>query len=123
MNEDTQAFPRKARLLCGSDYKTVFDTCDLKAGSRHALLLSIPTASHSRLGLIVAKKNVRFAVKRNRIKRVTREFFRNNPLNSPRDVIFLAKKNLGELNNEELRALLTTLWQKLDGAQPRAHGQ
>ena len=121
MNEDTQAFPRKSRLLCGYDYKTVFDTCDLKAGSRHALLLSIPNASHSRLGLIIAKKNVRFAVQRNRIKRVTREFFRNNPLKNPRDVIFLAKRNLGDLTNDELRSLLTTLWKKLDGTQPRAH--
>lgn len=123
MNRDNQAFPRAVRLLSGPDYKAVFDTCDLRTGSKHALVLSTPNANHSRLGLVIAKKHVRFAVQRNRIKRVTREFFRCHPLKHPRDIVFLAKRNLAELSNEELRGLLGTLWQKLDGAPTRLNGQ
>lgn len=119
MSGDNQAFPRTSRLLCAFEYTTVFETCDLRASSKHALLLSIPNPSHSRFGLIIAKKNVRFAVQRNRIKRVAREFFRCNPLEHPRDIVFLAKRNLAELDNQQLRAMFSTLWQKLDNAPQR----
>ena len=117
MNGDDQTFPRTARLLGAFDYTAVFETCDLRAGSKHAILLTIPNPSHSRLGLIIAKKNVRLAVQRNRIKRVAREFFRSNPLEHPRDIVFLAKRNLAELDNQQLRVLFSTLWQKIDRAQ------
>ena len=117
MSGDDQTFPRTARLLGAFDYTAVFETCDLRAGSKHAILLTIPNPSHSRLGLIIAKKNVRLAVQRNRIKRVAREFFRSNPLEHPRDIVFLAKRNLAELDNQQLRVLFSTLWQKIDKAQ------
>ncbi|MDG0991798.1 MAG: ribonuclease P protein component [Luminiphilus sp.] len=119
MNEGFQCFPHSARLLCAADYKAVFDNCDLRAGTKNALLLSIPSESHSRLGLVIAKKNVRLAVQRNRIKRIAREYFRCNPLQHPRDLVFLAKKNLADLSNAELKILLSTLWKKIDTAQPR----
>ncbi|MDG1493369.1 MAG: ribonuclease P protein component [Luminiphilus sp.] len=123
MNGDDQTFPRTARLLCAFDYTAVFETCDLRAGSKHALLLTIPNPSHSRLGLIIAKKNVRLAVQRNRIKRVAREFFRSHPLEHPRDIVLLAKRNLAELNNQQLRVLFSTLWQKIDRAQQQTNHQ
>ena len=123
MNEDTQSFPHADRLLCAADYKAVFDNCDLRAGSKHALLLSIPNATHSRLGMVVAKKNVRLAVQRNRVKRITREFFRCHASAHPRDVVFLAKKNLADLSNVELRALLSALWQKIDAPQQRSNNR
>jgi ribonuclease P protein component len=123
MSGDDQTFPRTARLLGAFDYTAVFETCDLRAGSKHAILLTIPNPSHSRLGLIIAKKNVRFAVQRNRIKRVAREFFRSNPLEHPRDIVFLAKRNLAELDNQQLRVLFSTLWQKIDKAQQQQNHQ
>ena len=121
MNENNQSFPRAVRLLCAADYKAVFDDCDLRAGSKHALLLSIPNAKHSRLGIVVAKKHVRLAVQRNRVKRITREFFRCHAFTHPRDVVFLAKKNLADLNNAELRSLLSTLWRKIKAPQRRGN--
>ena len=123
MNGDDQTFPRTARLLCAFVYTAVFESCDLRAGSKHALLLTIPNPSHSRLGLIIAKKHVRFAVQRNRIKRVAREFFRSTPLKHPRDIVLLAKRDLAELDNQQLRVLFSTLWQKIDRAQQQTNHQ
>ncbi len=123
MNGDDQTFPRTARLLCAFDYTAVFESCDLRAGSKHTLLLTIPNPSHSRLGLIIAKKHVRFAVQRNRIKRVAREFFRSTPLKHPRDIVLLAKRDLAELDNQQLRVLFSTLWQKIDRAQQQTNHQ
>jgi len=70
--------------------------------------------NYSRLGLIIAKKNVKLAVKRNRIKRIVRESFRNQNLIKNLDVIFLVKKGIGELSNQELRDQLEIQWEKVN---------
>ena len=114
MPAGTHRFSKSKRLLTPFDYKRVFDTNDIRAGCRHALILSASNPTElSRLGLVVAKKHVRKAHQRNRIKRVVREFFRNHPINPSRDVIFLARNGLGELSNEDLRQMLTRLWLKI----------
>lgn len=78
------------------------------------LLARISETSQSRLGLVIAKKNVRKAVQRNRIKRVARELFRQQALaGPPLDVVFLARRGLDELDNTALFAALREQWQKL----------
>ena len=68
----------------------------------------------ARLGLIVAKKNVRLAVKRNRIKRVVRDSFRlNQQTLGTLDVIFLARRGLDKLEPAEQHKLLLQSWRKL----------
>lgn len=117
MPADTLRFSKSKRLLTPFDYKRVFDTNDVRAGSRHALILSaLNTAEPSRLGLVIAKKHVRHAHQRNRIKRVVREFFRAHPVDPPRDIIFLARSGLSELSNDQLRQTLTGLWVKIHKA-------
>lgn len=110
-----QTFPRSARLLSSGDFKSVFDQALLRASHRHALVLARPNDGPvSRLGLVVAKKHVRLAVARNRIKRQTREYFRQHELQAPCDVVFLVRGGINQLSPEELRAMLDQLWQKLD---------
>jgi ribonuclease P protein component len=54
------------------------------------------------------------AVQRNRIKRVAREFFRHLPDNeSSMDVVLLARRGIGQLDNAELSSILQQQWQKL----------
>ena len=75
------SFSKAKRLLTARDYSRVFDGTEARASHKHLLLLArrnINGPGH-RLGLVIAKKNVRLAVERNRIKRVTREFFRTLP--------------------------------------------
>ncbi len=109
-------FSKARRLLTARDYSRVFDGAEAKASHRHLLLLARRNdeASH-RLGLVIAKKNVRLAVQRNRVKRVVREFFRHQSTDGPGlDVVFLARRGVDQLENGELSTILQQQWQRLD---------
>ena len=110
-----QSFSRESKLVEASQFKRVFDENERRASCQHALVLSLPNAQkHSRLGLVVAKKHVKHANQRNRVKRVVREHFRQTPLNQNRDVVFLARKGIADLDNQQIRSLLDDLWGKLN---------
>lgn len=73
--------------------------------------------SNARLGLVIAKKNVRRAVDRNKIKRIARESFRHHRVRLDNlDIIVLARKGLGELDNAALHNLFTDMWRRLSRA-------
>lgn len=66
-----------------------------------------------RLGLTIAKKYVKRAHERNRIKRLCREYFRLHQQDLPAmDFVVVAKKGIGELNNQTLTEILDKLWQR-----------
>lgn len=108
-------FGKEKRLLNARDYGRVFEEPDVRVSHQHLLLLAkINDTSQHRLGMVIAKKNVRFAVQRNRIKRVAREFFRTLPYSEPTlDVVLLARRGMGQLDNAELSSILLRQWQKL----------
>ncbi len=112
-NED---FARTRRLLNARDYSRVFECAEAKASHKNLLLLARKNELQwHRLGLVIAKKNVRQAVQRNRIKRVAREFFRRLPENgTPMDVVLLARRGIDQLDNAELSSILQQQWQRLD---------
>lgn len=112
-------FTKAKRLLNAKDYSRVFDKAGAKASHKHLLLLARASEGPGhRLGLVIAKKNVRLAVQRNRIKRLAREFFRTLPQNEvqgepPMDVVLLTRKGIDQLDNAELSSILLQQWQKL----------
>lgn len=108
-------FGKSKRLLNAQDYSRVFDKPDARVSNKHLLLLGkLNDQREHRLGLVIAKKNVRLAVQRNRMKRVAREFFRNLPDTEPfLDVVLLARKGMDQLDNAELSSILQQQWQKL----------
>jgi ribonuclease P protein component len=109
------SFPKARRLLNAKDYSRVFDDTQAKASHRYLLLLAKKNdGPGNRLGLVIAKKNVRLAVQRNRIKRIAREFFRTQPeSDSPMDVVLLTRRGIDQLDNAELSTILQQQWQKL----------
>ena len=108
-------FPKSARLLDAEDYSQVFNNCSIRAGSSAGYVLALPTSDNrSRLGIIVAKKSVRLATDRNRIKRLVREYFRNHPLSASMSLVFMAKRGASALSNADVIADLDRLWQKLN---------
>ncbi len=109
------AFPRCSRLLNAGDFKPVFDDAKIKVSDKHLLILARPnTLPHPRIGLVIAKKNVRHATQRNRVKRIIRESYRLNRPDLPHlDLVILARKGIGELDNEALHSLLATSWKRL----------
>ena len=115
------SFPKHHRLLDKKAFSAVFDGNPVKVSGASGMLLSIASGEEqSRLGIIVAKKNVRHATQRNRIKRIVREHFRLNPLPTPIDIIFLARHGVADKSNAELRADIAVVWQKLVNKRERA---
>ena len=114
-NSADASFGKSSRLLTAADYSQVFDGCETRASHKHLLLLARKTDRPGhRLGLVIAKKNVRLAVQRNRVKRIAREFFRQLPEGDPpMDVVLLARRGLDQLDNAELSSILQHQWQRL----------
>ncbi|MBE9590595.1 ribonuclease P protein component [Moraxella sp. K127] len=90
-------FTKAQRLLSPNDFKRVFDNPIKKIHSEHLLLFvqtGMPEQTHARLGLAITKKKVKLAVMRNRLKRLTREYFRHTaPTLGAVDVVLIVKKN------------------------------
>ena len=111
----SRAFSKSLRLLNASDYQSVFDDAPFRASHKHILILARPGSSESpRLGLVIAKKNIRHAVQRNRIKRIARETFRHQQDNlAGIDAIVLARRDLDQLDNKALHKLFNQQWQRI----------
>ena len=110
-------FPTTARLSTPGHYQSVFDGPAYKVSSRAFLLLAqVTEAESSRLGIIVAKKHIRRASHRNRIKRLVREHFRLTGLSVPLDLVVLARAAADQMDNARVREDLSVLWSKLDRA-------
>jgi len=118
-------FGKNLRLLNASDFKAVFDDAPIRASHQHLLILSrsntpgtdqtsTPLTEIPRLGLVIAKKNVRLAVHRNRIKRIARETFRLQQDKLPGvDAVVLARRGLDSLDNAELQKLFNKQWSRI----------
>lgn len=108
-------FKKTQRLLNASDYKQVFDYNRVKVANSSLLILAKPADGlTSRLGLVIAKKNIPTAVQRNLLKRVTRETFRKREFKIPLDIVFLARRGADQLSVHNLTDILQKSWVKLD---------
>nr|WP_174840201.1 ribonuclease P protein component [Shewanella sp. Iso12] len=101
-------------MLTPAQFKTVFIN-PIKASSAEITLLAVPNEmQHPRLGLTVAKRHVKRANQRNRIKRVIRDSFRLNQHDlPPLDIVVLVRGGVLDMDNEQLRKLVEKLWRKL----------
>lgn len=106
---------KSQRLLNADDFKHVFSNPPLKASHRYCLILAKPNLlGYDRLGLVIAKKNIRLAVQRNRIKRLIRESFRHQSSNKQGiDAIVLARKGLDELDNASISQIVDQQWLRI----------
>ena len=108
-------YPRRLRLLTGKDFQNVFSDVELKVPDQTILILSrTNNLGQPRLGFVISKKNIRQAVKRNRVRRIIRDSFRLNQHDLPAvDMVILARKGLGDLENEEIHKLIMKCWSRL----------
>ncbi|WP_322980017.1 ribonuclease P protein component [Pseudomonas sp. C11] len=116
----SRGFDREKRLLTPRQFKAVFDSPSGKAPGKSVLLLARDNElDHPRLGLVIGKKSVKLAVERNRIKRQIRESFRQNQDNLIGwDIVVVARKGLGDLENAELAKQFDKLWKRLARNRP-----
>lgn len=109
-----QCFSKACRLLTPEDYKPVFDKPDLRINSPELLLLvRRNTLPQSRLGLVVAKKHIKRATRRNRVKRIMRESFRRQTFNYSADIVVLVRQKADLMDNKQLFEHVDSQWARL----------
>jgi ribonuclease P protein component len=118
-------FGRKLRLLTAPDYKVVFGKAEFKVSCPQLLILAIKSGYEDpRLGLVIAKKHIRLAVERNRVKRLIRESFRKHQqLLIEMDIVILARSGADRLDNKDFVTLVEKLWQDLIRRQKRLNAR
>ena len=114
MSNQEFSFPSRLRLKTPADFQKVF-SCPVKSTDRYFTLLAIKNQlEYPRLGLAIAKKNIKRAVDRNKIKRITRESFRlqQHQLTTI-DIVVLARRDAANATSTQLTMSLEKHWQKL----------
>lgn len=108
-------FGKNLRLLDSVQFSAVFADAPIRASHPNILILArVNTLGRPRLGLVVAKKHVRKACKRNEIKRVTRESFRLQQHNLPPiDAIVLARSGADSVSAEAMSTIINGLWKRI----------
>jgi ribonuclease P protein component len=106
-----QKFSRKLRLSHPSEFKAVFQA-DRKVSCRtFALRSKKNTFGHARLGIVVAKRNVRRANARNLIKRIVRESFRMHQSEVTNfDIVVVIYQPYSTLSREKMRRAIDEKW-------------
>lgn len=114
MDARQATFPRAARLLRPSQYTAVFARGEKFVCDGFVVIAANNGEAHARLGLALAKRRIRRAVDRNRVKRVVRESFRHVRPDLPAtDIVVLARSRTATIDNASLTAQLTRIWQRL----------
>lgn len=108
-------FGQRVRLKKPADFERVFLLVEQRSSDQYLTILSRQNElGFARLGLAIAKKRIRFAHGRNRVKRLTRESFRHNQHELPAvDCIVLAKPAATDADNLVLQKSLQKHWQRL----------
>ena len=114
MTEHNFGFPPQLRLKKPAEYKKVFAK-PVKSSDTYFTLLAIKNDfDHPRLGLAIAKKNIKKAVHRNVIKRAVRENFRMQQKSLGNiDIVVLARREAVDAPLELLRKSLEKHWLRL----------
>ena len=114
MTDKVFSFPPQLRLKKPAEFKKVFAN-PVKSSDQYFTLLAIRNdLDHPRLGLAIAKKNIKKAVDRNVIKRTVRENFRikQHDLGNI-DIVVLARREAVDAPLDLLRKSLERHWLKL----------
>ena len=99
------------RLARARDFHRVFQTGTRLHGSVCVVLVAENGRSRSRLGIAVARKHVRNATGRNRVKRVIRESFRQHQCAlMGLDIVVVGRQGLSDASNARLHAALQEQW-------------
>lgn len=111
----TYKFNRESRLLTPDHFKNVFNNATRFSSQHFTILITANKNDENRLGLAIAKKRVKLAVQRNRIKRLVRESFRLNNENLPNiDMVVMVKSGIDSLDNEDINQQITSIWRKIN---------
>ncbi|BGI51243.1 MAG: ribonuclease P protein component [Arsenophonus endosymbiont of Ceratovacuna japonica] len=104
-------FSKKLKLLTTKHFNRVFKRQLRISYSKIIIFGCMNKLGYPRIGFNIAKKNVKLAHERNRIKRLIREYFRLHQHELPSmDFIILVRKGIDNLNNKKITEILCKLW-------------
>ncbi len=107
-------FGRAQRLLKRGEFSRVFSGQTKSIDGLFVVLGYSSGRASGRLGLAIAKKHLKRAVDRNRIRRLIRESFRHHlELLEGLDVVVLSRHRLDGANNRAVFASLDQHWHRL----------
>ncbi len=107
------SFGKKERVRKRTEYLNIYRRGGRVHSNSFTVILSPNPSGEKRLGVAVSKK-VGNAAKRNRIKRLLREFFRLNKDGLPdsKDMVIIAKKDVSSLKYQDVCLELADLLKK-----------
>ncbi|WP_052471847.1 ribonuclease P protein component [Candidatus Riesia pediculischaeffi] len=106
-------FPKCLRLSKKRDFDRIFRDPEKIFLHGITMLVKKNSLKYPRLGLMVSKKNIKKSFARNKIKRLFREYFRINCIYFKKmDFVILVKKDLKNLKNVKINAMLNRLWER-----------
>jgi len=110
---EKQSFEKKERVRKRKSYLNSYQRGTRVHSNNFTVILSPNPSGEKRFGVTVSKK-VGNAVKRNRIKRLLKEFFRLNKDGLPdsRDMVVVAKKDVSSLKYQDVCLELAGLFKK-----------
>lgn len=119
------AFRKNSRLLKPAEFKRVFDNTALRGSTSCLLVLATPNdKAQPRLGFVIAKKQLKLAVDRNRVKRIIRESFRQNQHQlQSNDFVILARSGILKLDNQQIREMIDNQWFKMKHVNGKESGK
>jgi ribonuclease P protein component len=108
-----QSYRKPEKVINSSRFKFIYNQGVWRSSKHFTTVTCVNTQGIKRLGITVTKKTGN-AVKRNRIKRLIREFFRLNKSMFPEghDVVIMAKKNIPPLTYNQACHELTELFMR-----------
>ncbi len=107
-------FQRTQRLLKATDFRAVFNKPCTSSDCYFTILGKPNHSDVARLGLAIARKRIKLATARNRIKRIARESFRQHPtLLQGIDCVVMAKAGAYGVDNQTLFRSLAKHWQQI----------
>lgn len=102
-----RGFGREYRLTQKGDYRQIFADGSRQGGRLFTVLVRDNGLSRPRLGLAIAKKALKRAVDRNRVKRILRARFREAIPELPGvDIVFISRPSLARATKAELHQVV-----------------
>jgi ribonuclease P protein component len=99
------------RLLNSKSFQYIFNQPNIQSTLEMSVFGRMNFLEHPRLGLIIPRKNVRYAHNRNLIKRLIRETFRMLQYKLiSMDFIVTVRKHTLRLSNKKIITILQNLW-------------
>lgn len=118
-----QNFSREKRLTKPCEFRRLLKSKCIRAESDLLTARLLPNSLKlNRLGFTVPKKKIKLAFSRNQLKRVVREQFRTQQLNSlGYDIVINPKTTIRKFDRNELNSDCMKLWKKIELQLSRGH--